>query len=102
MTQDYIRISEHKHLTGQAHPKTTITYEYPSSEGDPFYPIPRPANATLFRKYAALAARTAGVWFVGRLANYRYYDMDQVVGQALATYRRINATVPAKAPLAAE
>jgi UDP-galactopyranose mutase len=85
----YTRISEYKHLTGQEAPVTTITYEYPSAEGDPYYPIPREENQELFKRYEALADETEGVTFVGRLATYRYYNMDQIVGQALATYRRI-------------
>jgi UDP-galactopyranose mutase len=85
----YTRITEYKHLTGQKHPKTSITYEYPSAEGDPYYPIPRPENQELFKKYEALADATPDVTFVGRLATYRYYNMDQVVGQALATFRRL-------------
>ena len=85
----YTRISEYKHLTGQKHPKTSITYEYPSAEGDPYYPIPRPENQELFKRYEALADETEGVTFVGRLATYRYYNMDQIVGQALATFRRL-------------
>jgi len=86
----YTRISEYKHLTGQDHPRTTITYEYPSAEGDPYYPIPRPENQELFKKYEALADATDDVTFVGRLATYRYYNMDQIVGQALATFRRMD------------
>jgi UDP-galactopyranose mutase len=86
----YTRISEYKHMTGQTHPRTTITLEYPSAEGDPYYPIPRPENQTLFKQYEALADSTAGVTFVGRLATYRYYNMDQIVGQALATFRRLD------------
>ena len=86
----YTRISEYKHLTGQVHPKTSITYEYPSAEGDPYYPIPRPENQALFKRYEALADATEGVTFVGRLATYRYYNMDQIVGQALATFRRMD------------
>ena len=96
----YTRISEYKYLTGQQHPKTSITYEYPSAEGDPYYPIPRPENQALFKKYEALAAATPDVTFVGRLATYKYYNMDQVVGQALATFRRIDAQ--REAALAAE
>ncbi|MCW2365053.1 UDP-galactopyranose mutase [Sphingobium sp. B7D2B] len=84
----YTRITEYKHLTGQSAARTSITYEYPSAEGDPYYPIPRPENAALFKRYEALALGTPDVLFVGRLATYRYYNMDQVVGQALATYRR--------------
>lgn len=85
----YTRISEYKHLTGQKHAKTTITYEYPSAVGDPYYPIPRPENQALYKKYEALALARPDVAFVGRLATYRYYNMDQVAGQALATYRRM-------------
>lgn len=85
----YTRISEYKHLTGQASPRTTITYEYPRADGDPYYPVPRPENQALFKRYEALALQTPEVSFVGRLATYRYYNMDQVVGQALTTFRRI-------------
>lgn len=87
----YTRITEYKHLTGQECPRTSITYEYPSAEGDPYYPIPRAENLALFKKYEALADATPNVTFVGRLATYRYYNMDQIVGQALATFRRIDA-----------
>lgn len=95
-TEDYTRISEYKHMTGQVHPKTTVTYEYPSAIGDPYYPIPKAENAALFKRYEALAMQTPDVWFVGRLATYRYYNMDQVVGQALSTFRRIEEQVPAR------
>ena len=87
----YTRITEYKHLTGQRHANTSITYEYPSAEGDPYYPIPRAENQALFKRYEALALETPGVTFVGRLATYRYYNMDQVVGQALAAFRRLDA-----------
>ncbi|MFL6800252.1 MAG: UDP-galactopyranose mutase [Sphingomicrobium sp.] len=94
----YTRISEYKHLTGQKAAVTTITYEYPSAEGDPYYPIPREENQALYKQYEALADATPGVTFVGRLATYRYYNMDQIVGQALATFRRMQAkTAPRKA-----
>ncbi len=85
----YTRISEYKHLTGQKHPCTSITYEFPSAEGDPYYPIPRPENAELYKRYQALADQTPGVSFVGRLGTYKYYNMDQVVGQALTLYKRL-------------
>lgn len=93
-TEDYTRISEYKHMTGQVHPKTAITYEYPSAEGDPYYPILRPENAALYKRYEALALAEPDTWFVGRLATYRYYNMDQVTGQALATFDRIDAAIP--------
>jgi UDP-galactopyranose mutase len=85
----HTRITEYKHLTGQKHVKTSITYEYPTGDGDPYYPVPRPENAALFRKYQALADATPRVTFVGRLASYRYYNMDQVVAQALSAYARM-------------
>ncbi|MDQ3889548.1 MAG: UDP-galactopyranose mutase [Actinomycetota bacterium] len=85
---DYTRITEFKYLTGQEHPKTSIVYEYPRPEGDPYYPVPRPENAALYERYKQLAARDE-VEFVGRLATYKYYNMDQVVAQALSTYERI-------------
>jgi UDP-galactopyranose mutase len=85
----YTRISEYKHLTGQVHQKTSVTYEYPAAEGDPYYPIPRPENAELYKRYQQLADKTPNVTFLGRLGTYKYYNMDQVVGQALALYKRI-------------
>jgi UDP-galactopyranose mutase len=90
----FTRVSEYKWMTGQSHPKTSVTYEYPSAEGDPYYPIPRPENAALYKRYEALADAEPDTWFVGRLATYRYYNMDQVVGQALATFGRIQKQVP--------
>jgi UDP-galactopyranose mutase len=98
-TEAYTRVTEYKHLTGQVHPKTSITYEYPSAEGDPYYPVPREDNQERYRKYEALAKRMTAVFFVGRLATYRYYNMDQVVGQALATFKRIEDTVPITRPV---
>jgi len=93
-TEDYTRITEYKHLTGQEHPWTSVTYEYPTAEGDPYYPVPRPESQALYKRYEALADAQPGTWFVGRLATYRYLNMDQVVGQALATFRRIEDEVP--------
>ena len=86
---DYTRITEFKHLTGQKHEKTSIVYEYPTDEGEPYYPIPRPENAALYERYRALASGTKDVYFCGRLANYRYFNMDQVVAQALHMYGTI-------------
>jgi UDP-galactopyranose mutase len=79
----YTRITEFKHLTGQMHRKTSIVREFPCSEGDPYYPVPRPENAAIYNKYAELTKLSSNVHFVGRLATYRYYNMDQVVAQAL-------------------
>jgi UDP-galactopyranose mutase len=85
----YTRISEFKHITGQEHPSTSVVYEYPQAEGDPYYPVPRPENAELYRKYEAEADAMANVTFVGRLATYKYYNMDQVVAQALTAFKRL-------------
>jgi UDP-galactopyranose mutase len=85
----YTRITEFKHLTGQQHAGTSIVREYPQAEGDPYYPIPRAENEALFKRYEELAAKEPHVTFVGRLAQYRYYNMDQVVGAALAAAKRI-------------
>lgn len=86
----YTRVTEYKHITGQSHPMTTITYEYPAAEGDPYYPIPRAENQELYKKYETLARAEPNVAFVGRLGAYRYYNMDQVVGQALSVFRRLH------------
>ena len=93
----YTRVTEFKHLTGQNHLKTTLVYEYPTTEGDPYYPIPRPENAQLYARYHALAAKKRGVHFAGRLATYKYYNMDQVVAQALKLYAKIQGLERSKA-----
>lgn len=86
----YTRVTEFKYLTGQEHAKTSIVYELPRAEGDPYYPVPRPENAELYKKYKAIADATPNVYFVGRLATYKYYNMDQVVAQALAIYAKLS------------
>ncbi|HUS06321.1 MAG TPA: UDP-galactopyranose mutase [Bryobacteraceae bacterium] len=88
----YTRITEFKYLTGQQHQKTSVVYEYPKAEGDPYYPVPRPDNAVLYKKYQALAESTPKVHFVGRLATYKYYNMDQVVAQALTLVAKLQGT----------
>ncbi|HEU5316869.1 MAG TPA: UDP-galactopyranose mutase, partial [Chloroflexota bacterium] len=87
----YTRITEFKYLTGQEHSKTSVVYEFPRAEGDPYYPVPRPENAEIYKKYKGLADQTRGVWFVGRLATYKYYNMDQVTAQALTLFEKIMA-----------
>ncbi len=90
----YTRCTEFKYLTGQEHAKTSVVYEFPQSEGDPYYPIPRAENSALYKRYQELADSTPGVHFVGRLASYRYYNMDQVVGSALTLYKKIGGGRP--------
>ena len=87
--QAYTRVTEFKYLTGQEHDKTSIVYEFPRAEGDPYYPIPRKENAELYAKYKALSDTRPDVHFVGRLATYKYYNMDQIVAQALTVYGKI-------------
>jgi UDP-galactopyranose mutase len=87
--QLYTRVTEFKYLTGQEHAKTSIVYEFPKSQGDAYYPVPRKENADLYARYKSLADATSNVHFVGRLATYKYYNMDQIVAQALTTYGKI-------------
>ncbi len=91
----YTRVTEFKYLTGQFHPKTSIVYEFPQAEGDPYYPVPRPENQDVYKKYKSLAERTPGVHFVGRLATYQYYNMDQVTAQALSTFKKLKLDIGA-------
>jgi len=89
---DFTRITEFKHLTGQFHSGTSIVREYPQAEGEPYYPIPRDENEALFKRYEALAEKETNVTFVGRLAQYRYYNMDQVVAAALKAAEKLLAS----------
>lgn len=85
----YTRITEFKYLTGQKHAKTSIVYEYPQADGDPYYPIPRPENAEIYKKYQQLANAMTNTYFTGRLATYKYYNMDQVVAQSLSLFEKL-------------
>ncbi len=90
----YTRITEFKHLTGQQHHRTSLVYEYPQAEGDPYYPIPRAQNTELYNQYRKLAGTLDKVHFIGRLGTYKYYNMDQVVAQALALFRKLQSREP--------
>ncbi|MDB5200381.1 MAG: UDP-galactopyranose mutase [Chitinophagaceae bacterium] len=90
----YTRITDFKYLTGQKHPKTTIVYEYPKADGDPYYPVPRPENAEIYKKYQQLTAAMTNTYFVGRLATYKYYNMDQVVAQSLTLFKKLMQRQP--------
>jgi UDP-galactopyranose mutase len=93
----FTRVTEFRHITGQVADTTTLAYEYPEAEGEPYYPVPRPENRELFHRYELLAKRTPGVVFVGRLARYQYLNMDQVVAASLQAFDRWAA---ARGPLA--
>jgi UDP-galactopyranose mutase len=86
---EYTRSTELKYITGQDHRKTSVVFEYPRAEGEPYYPIPQPKNAELYQKYKALADKLPDVHFAGRLGTYKYYNMDQVVAQALTIFDRL-------------
>jgi UDP-galactopyranose mutase len=92
----YTRSTEFKYLTGQKHHKTSVVYEYPQAEGDPYYPIPRPENAEIYKKYQDLARTMTNTFFTGRLATYRYYNMDQVIAQSLSVFEKITQSYPQK------
>jgi UDP-galactopyranose mutase len=112
---DFTRIVEIKHATGQQIENTTIVREYPDDFGpgkEPYYPIPAPDTSALYKQYrdladtpAALAQLPAScgcekISFLGRLATYRYYNMDQVIGMALHEYETLRATLEGAAPSA--
>ncbi|MEO6547706.1 MAG: UDP-galactopyranose mutase [Ferruginibacter sp.] len=92
VSQPYTRITEFKHLTGQKHSKTSIVYEYPTAEGDPYYPIPRPENMEIYNRYKILASSERNTYFTGRLGTYKYYNMDQVVAQSLTLFKKLMQT----------
>ena len=89
----YTRGTEFKHLTGQSHSGTSIVREYPQAEGDPYYPIPRPENEERYQRYKAMVDAEPNVTFVGRLAQYRYYNMDQVVAASLKASAKLLNTL---------
>lgn len=90
---DYTRIVEYKYLYQQELArKTTISREYPTWEGEPYYPVPSARNRELYARYQkeALELEAQGVYFVGRLANYKYFNMDQAFKNALDLFSRLN------------
>jgi UDP-galactopyranose mutase len=86
---EYTRITEFKHMTGQQCVGTSIVREYPQDGDDPYYPILNSENQRIYQRYKALLAAEKSVHFVGRLAEYRYYNMDQVVAAALSYANRV-------------
>lgn len=86
LTVPYTRITEYKHILNQSSPHTLIVKEYSTDEGEPYYPIPNEQNLELYKQYQQLAQQEEQqhhVYFVGRLANYKYYNMDQAIENAL-------------------
>lgn len=90
---NYTRITEFNHFNGRRDSNTTVAYEYPESYdeavNEPYYPIPEDSNHELYKKYATEAKKLDGkVFFVGRLAEYKYYNMDEIVSAALMLFRK--------------
>ncbi|WP_294182013.1 UDP-galactopyranose mutase [uncultured Clostridium sp.] len=86
---DFTRITEYKYFTGQKSPVTTIMKEYSRAEGEPYYPIPRKENKNLYKKYEEKAKKLNNAYFIGRLANYKYFNMDVVVSEAFELMNKI-------------
>ena len=88
---NFTRIVEYKHAPNQPgrvipSPGTVIYREYSTDVGDPYYPVPNPENQALYAKYQKLAEAESHVIFVGRLASYKYFNMDQAILTALELY----------------
>lgn len=97
----FTRSVEIKHVTGQRHPHTVVSFETPSATGEPYYPIPTDDSAALYqhyRNFAEAECTRRGVYFVGRLAQYRYFNTDEVVKEALRCFQRIRAERAARVP----
>lgn len=88
--EEWTRIVEYKHITGQKCSGTTLVKEFPRAAGDPFYPVPSKVNHELYGKYLSLSQSEKNTFFLGRLAEYRYYNMDQVVAGALSLVRQLS------------
>lgn len=88
-SEKFTRITEYKYLSGQQSETTTIAIEYPQKEGDPYYPVPNGKNQALYEKYKTEADKLSDVYFVGRLAEYKYYNMDQVVANTLVLVEKL-------------
>lgn len=86
---DFTRIVEYKHFGDQKSPKTTIVKEFTVDGGEPYYPVPNEKNQKIYEQYRAKAEALTDVYFVGRLANYKYFNMDQAFKNALDLYKSL-------------
>jgi len=91
---DFTRIIEYKHFGNQSSQKTTVVKEFTIDEGEPYYPVPNPRNQEIYARYKAEADKLTDVYFVGRLANYKYFNMDQAFKNALELFRSLEINVP--------
>jgi len=87
----FTRIIEYKHFGKQQSQKTTIVKEFTTDEGDPYYPVPNAKNQEIYEKYKADAEALTDVYFVGRLANYKYFNMDQAFKNALELFSALES-----------
>ncbi|HLN95145.1 MAG TPA: UDP-galactopyranose mutase, partial [Flavobacterium sp.] len=89
---DFTRIIEYKHFGNQVAPRTTVVREYTVAEGEPYYPVPNPRNQEIYARYKEEADALLDVHFVGRLANYKYFNMDQAFKNALDLFASLQRT----------
>jgi len=87
---DFTRIIEYKHFGDQKSDKTTVVREFTVDEGEPYYPVPNPRNQEIYAKYKAEANKLVDIHFVGRLANYKYFNMDQAFKNALDLFEKLD------------
>lgn len=86
---DFTRIIEYKHFGNQKSDKTTVVREYTVDEGEPYYPVPNPKNQEIYSRYKQEADKLIDIHFVGRLANYKYFNMDQAFKNALDLFEEL-------------
>ena len=86
---DFTRIIEYKHFGNQKTPNTVIVKEYTVDSGEPFYPVPNQRNQEIYERYRKDAEQLKNIYFVGRLANYKYFNMDQAFKNALDLFREL-------------
>ena len=86
----FTRIVEYKHFLNQKSPHTTIVKEITKDSGEPYYPVPNKKNLSLYEKYKELANLEKNVHFIGRLASYKYFNMDQAIKNSLEFYNKFN------------
>jgi UDP-galactopyranose mutase len=86
---EFTRVTEYKHLTKQKDETTTVSYEFPLLDGDPFYPVPSKQNREKYFLYREATQNLKTIIFCGRLAEYQYYNMDQVAAKSLLLYDKV-------------
>jgi len=93
MEVDFTRIVEYKHFGNQKSEKTTIVKEYTTNEGEPYYPVLNDRNREIYNKYKLEAEKHPQIHFVGRLANYKYFNMDEAFKNALDLFDSLQSKI---------